>query len=90
VGDRKFSVAKFRRLCPLVLLAKWGGGDVENWRLRAVTWWEVDYLNPQQGKEVPHLNRILKFVDLCIWRKASWRNFYNTWRDAFERKRWDT
>jgi hypothetical protein len=36
VGDRKFSVAKFRRLCPLVLLAKGGGGDVESWRMRNV------------------------------------------------------
>jgi hypothetical protein len=36
MGDRKFSVAKFRRLCPLVLLAKEGGGDVESWRMRNV------------------------------------------------------
>jgi len=36
VGDRKFSVAKFRRLCSRVLLAKGGGGDAESWRMRNV------------------------------------------------------
>ena len=34
--DRKFSVAKFISLCPLVLLAKGGGGDVNNWRMKKI------------------------------------------------------
>ena len=65
----EFGVAKFRRLCPLVLCKgmRRRRRELENEECKVMRSRLFEYA---AGKEVPRLNRILKVVDLCIWRTA--------------------
>jgi hypothetical protein len=48
-GDRKSTVLKFPRQCPLALVVTVAGNKVERWRLKKVGLWEVSWKYVAEG-----------------------------------------
>jgi hypothetical protein len=83
-------VAKFPRLCPLVLSAKVRRRrhrELENEVGKVMRSGLFEYA---AGDRSSALELNLEAVGLCIWRTALRRNFDNNGMNAFERKWWDT